>query len=191
MVTGKAMMTRLLVAEDDRVVLFTVSEGLREAGFDVVEARNGIQALELCKSEAPDLAMLDIRMPGLDGLELAQRLRDETTVPFLFFSAFGDEALVRRAVEAGALGYLVKPLSVAALVPMIRTALARGREIGGLKDALTSNRIIATAVGILMRVENIDQANAFERLRRQARSQRRKMEDVAQAIIDGGKHSRH
>ncbi len=184
-------MTRLLIAEDDRVVLFTVSEGLREAGFDVVEARNGIQALELCKSEAPELAMLDIRMPGLDGIELAQRLRDETTVPFLFFSAFGDEALVQRAVEAGALGYLVKPLSVAALVPMVRTALARSREIGGLKDALASNRIIATAVGILMRAENIDQPKAFERLRRQARSQRRKMEDVAQAIIDGGKHSRH
>ncbi|MCX7171485.1 MAG: response regulator, partial [Proteobacteria bacterium] len=94
-------MTRLLVADDDRVVLFTLSEGLRQAGFDVIEARDGLQALTLCQSEAPQLALLDIRMPGMDGLELARRLRDETAVPFLFFSAYNDEAYVQRAVEIG------------------------------------------------------------------------------------------
>ena len=78
-------MTKVLIAHDDRVVLLTLGEGLREAGFEVIEARDGLQALQLCKSEAPELALLDIRMPGLDGLELARRLRDETRVPFVFF----------------------------------------------------------------------------------------------------------
>lgn len=180
-------MTRILVADDDRVVLLTLGEGLREAGFDVIEAHDGLQALSLCRSEEPDLALLDIRMPGLDGLELARRLRDETTVPFLFFSAYGDEAMVQRAVEIGALGYLIKPLQVASIVPTLRTALARSREIGGLRDALASNRTIATAVGILMRAERLEQAAAFERLRQRARDGRCKLEDLARTLVDGEK----
>jgi|LakMenE01Jun11ns_1017448.scaffolds.fasta_scaffold9788007_2 AmiR/NasT family two-component response regulator len=177
-------MARILIADDERVVLFTLAEGLREAGFDVIEAHDGLQALELCRSEAPDLALLDIRMPGLDGLELARRLRDETSVPFLFFSAYGDEAMVRRAVEIGALGYLIKPLLVSSIVPTVRTALARSRDISGLQGALESNRTIATAVGMLMRSEGIDRQAAFERLRQRARTQRRKLEELARTIIE-------
>lgn len=175
----------ILIADDDRVVLFTLAEGLREADFEVIEARDGLQALDLCRSEAPDLALLDIRMPGLDGLELARRLREETTVPFLFFSAYGDEAFVRRAVEIGALGYLLKPLNVPALLPMVRTALARSRDFSGLQGALASNRSIATAVGMLMHADGLDQDAAFNKLRQQARSQRRKLEDVALAMVRG------
>jgi response regulator NasT len=174
---------RILIADDDRVVLFTLAEGLREADFEVIEARDGLQALALCRSEAPDLALLDIRMPGLDGLELARRLREETKVPFLFFSAYNDEAFVSRAVEIGALGYLLKPLNVPALLPMVRTALARSRDFSGLQGALVSNRAIATAVGMLMRSEGLDQAAAFEKLGQSARGQRRKLEDVARAMI--------
>lgn len=177
-------MARILLADDDRVVLFTLGEGLREAGFEVIEARDGLQALALCGSEAPDLALLDIRMPGLDGLELARRLRSETTVPFVFFSAYGDEALVSSAVEIGALGYLLKPLDVASIVPMIRTALARARDMKDLQVALASNRLIATAVGMLMKAGGLEQPAAFEVLRRRARSGRRKLEDVAQTVID-------
>ena len=177
-------MEKILVADDDRVVLLTLSEGLREAGFDVIEARDGVQALALCQSQAPELALLDIRMPGLDGLELARRLRDETKVPFLFFSAYGDEAFVKRAVEIGALGYLIKPLVVTAIVPAIRTALARSRDISGLQGALESNRTIATAVGMLMRTEGLDQLAAFERLRQRARTQRRKLEDLAMNMVE-------
>lgn len=177
-------MARILIADDERVVLFTLAEGLREAGFDVIEAHDGLQALELCRSKAPDLALLDIRMPGLDGLELARRLRDETSVPFLFFSAYGDEAMVRRAVEIGALGYLIKPLLVSSIVPTVRTALARSKDISGLQGALESNRTIATAVGMLMRSEGIDRQAAFERLRQRARTQRRKLEELARTIID-------
>ena len=180
-------MAKILVADDERVVLFTLAEGLREAGFEVIEARVGLQALALCQSEAPDLALLDIRMPGLDGLELARRLRDETAVPFLFFSAYGDEAMVKRAVEIGALGYLIKPLLVSSIVPTIRTALARAQDISGLQGALESNRTIATAVGIVMRAEGLDRQAAFERLRQQARTERRKLEDLARERVEGDK----
>ncbi|MCF8177384.1 MAG: response regulator [Sulfuritalea sp.] len=176
-------MNKILVADDDRVVLLTLSEGLREAGFDVIEARDGLQALHLCQSESPQLALLDIRMPGIDGLELARRLRDETNVPFLFLSAYGDEAFVKRAVEIGALGYLIKPLSIAAILPTIHTALARARDISGLEGAMKGNRTIATAVGMLMRAEGLDQQTAFEKLRLQARSERRKLEDLARIIV--------
>ncbi len=180
-------MAKILVADDERVVLFTLAEGLREAGFEVIEAHDGLQALALCQSDAPDLALLDIRMLGLDGLNLARRLRDETTVPFLFFSAYGDEAMVKRAVEIGALGYLIKPLLVSSIVPAIRTALARAQDINGLQGALESNRTIATAVGIVMRAEGLDRQAAFERLRQQARSERRKLEDLARERVAGEK----
>lgn len=166
-------MTKLLVADDDRVVLFTLAEGLREAGFEVIEARDGLRALELCLGVAPDLALLDIRMPGLDGLELARRLRSETSVPFLFLTAYDDEDLVREAVKLGALGYLVKPLDVPRLVPMLRAAL-------------DSNRHIGTAVGIAMRTWNLDQRAAFERLRKYARDRSEKLVDVARAVVESG-----
>lgn len=178
------MTARLLLADDDRVVLFTLAEGLRATGFEVIEARDGLQALALCRSEKPDLALLDIRMPGLGGLELATRLRDETSTPFMFLSAYSDEALVHDAVAIGALGYLVKPLDVTVIVPALRAALARAREISGLNWALRSNRLIATAVGMLMQRDGLDQQSAFEALRKEARNQRVKIEEVAHAMVD-------
>lgn len=181
---------KILIADDDRVVLFTLAEGLREADFDVIEARDGLQALDLCRRETPALALLDIRMPGLDGLELARRLREETSVPFLFFSAYSDEAFVRHAVESGALGYLLKPLNVPALLPMVRTALARSRDFSGLQKALASNRTIATAVGMLMQARGISHQVAFEHLRQKARDQRRKIEDLAIAMIEDARHGK-
>ncbi len=180
-------MDKILIADDDRVVLLTLSEGLREAGFEVIEARDGLQALTLCQEQEPDLALLDIRMPALNGLDLARRLRDETSVPFLFLSAYGDEDFVQRAVEIGALGYLIKPLSMGMILPTVRTALARARDISGLEGALEGSRTTATAVGMLMRANGLDQQTAFEKLRQQARSERRKLEDLASAIVNEGK----
>lgn len=126
-------METILVADDDRVVLFTLAEGLRDAGYRVIEARDGQSALSLCQREEIDLALLDIRMPGLDGIELATRLRDETQVPFLFLSAYDDDDSVRRALETGALGYLVKPLEVAGLLPIVRAALLRAKDQVGVE----------------------------------------------------------
>ncbi len=188
----------LLAADDDPLILFTLVEGLTEAGFDVLQARDGLSALELCKSARPDLALLDIRMPGMDGIELAQRLKAETTIPFLFFSAFGDENYVRQAVAAGAYGYLLKPLSVAAIVPTLRTVLARTREDAHRQarqdqfdSALESNRLIATAAGIIMRDLGMNQAEAFEHMRAQARRKRVKLIDLAQRVITHGTSSSH
>ena len=183
-------MKRILIADDDRLVLLTLADGLREAGFEVIEACDGLQALALCRDKVPTLALLDIRMPGLDGLELARRLRDETAVPFLFLSAYNDEQFVQRASEIGALGYLVKPLTIAAILPTVRTALARANEISGLRGALDSNRTIATAVGILMRDQGIDQTRAFGQLRQQARDQRRKLVDLAGEMVEASQLSK-
>jgi response regulator NasT len=186
----------LLAADDDPLILFTLVEGLTEAGFDVLQARDGLSALELCKSARPDLALLDIRMPGMDGIELAQRLKAETTVPFLFFTAFGDESYVKQAVAAGAYGYLLKPLSVAAIVPTVKTVLARTQEDAHRQarqdrfdSALESNRLIATAAGILMRDLGMNQEGAFEHLRAQARRRRVKLIDLARRIVTQGTSS--
>lgn len=183
--------TTILVADDDRVVLFTLAEGLRKAGFRVVEARDGAGALARCRDDAIDLALLDIRMPGMDGLDLARRLRDETRVPFLFLSAYNEEDYVKQAVEIGALGYLLKPFDLPALLPMLRTALGRAADIAamrraeeGLQHALSSNRIIGTAVGLVMALEDVGQQSAFERLRKRARDQQRRLEDVAREMVD-------
>ena len=185
-------MAKILIADDDRVVLFTLAEGLREAGYQVLVAQDGARALELCRQEAMDLALLDIRMPGLDGLDVAQRLREEFRVPFMFLSAYDDGALVQRAADAGALGYLVKPLSVASLLPMLHTALARAREIdglvrmqAGLQGALGSNRLIGTAIGMKIAEEGLDRTAAFEVLRKQARDSGRRLEDLARDMVEG------
>jgi two-component system, response regulator PdtaR len=183
-------MATILVADDDGVVLFTLAEGLRRSGFTVIEARDGIQALSLCNKVKIDLALLDIRMPGLDGIELARHLRDETTVPVVFLSAFHDDELVQRAVSIGAMGYLTKPLNLANLSPTIRTALARSEERRKLRAALESNRTIATAVGILMQSRGLNQAAAFAELRSQSRSQRRKLEDIAKLSIESASKPR-
>lgn len=188
---NEAKTATILVADDDRVVLFTLAEGLRNAGFRVVEARDGMSALARCHGDAIDLALLDIRMPGMDGLELARRLRDEMRVPFLFLSAYDDEDYVKQAVESGAMGYLLKPLDVPALLPMLRTALGRATDIAamrraeeGLRHALSSNRIIGTAVGLVMAREDVGQQSAFESLRKHARDQQRRLEDVAREMVD-------
>ncbi len=181
---------KILVADDDLVILTTLCEVLTEAGYRVSSAHDGLQALALCKIERPDLALLDIRMPGLDGIALAQSVCKEPGVPFLILSAYDDEDFIKPAVEAGALGYLIKPLSLPIVLRTIRVALARAKEISELRQrkqdleaAIASNRIIGTAIGMVMKESKLTQEEAFERLRRYARGQRRKLEDVAQAIV--------
>jgi len=182
---------RLLVAEDDRVVLGTLADGLRDAGYEVITATNGIEAAALCKQEAPDLAILDHRMPGLSGVEVAAILRTETQVPFLFLSAYGDPEIVDRATQEGALGYIVKPIDLPQILPMIHAALARGQQIQqlqvsetNLNQALAERREISIAVGVLMERRQLVAGEAFDSLRDAARSQRRKMGDVAGELVE-------
>jgi two-component system, response regulator PdtaR len=115
----------ILVCDDDRLVLATLVHGLKTAGFDVFEADNGDDAILLARERKPDLALLDMRMNGKTGLDVAAYLRDHVGTPFMFLSAFNDEQIVRQAVAFGALAYLVKPLDVRQIVPAVRAALAR------------------------------------------------------------------
>ena len=182
----------ILVVDDDRLVLASLTRGLREAGYEVSEASNGEHAFELARSRNPDLALLDVRMPGMSGIELGRLLREHTGVPFLFLSAYGQPDIVKHAAEHGALGYLVKPLDIPQILPSIEAALARAGEIRKLRDteaqlneALANSREISTAVGLLMERGHLDHEEAFEALRYYARSQRRKLQDIAKDLING------
>jgi two-component system, response regulator PdtaR len=184
---------RILVADDDRLILLTLVEGLSAAGFDVLSAQDGTSALAICLEQKPVFALLDIRMPGLSGIKLAQRLAQETEVAFMFLTAYDDQSLIDDAISAGAFGYVVKPIEVARIAPMIQAAIARARELRksrlaeqGLVSALSSNREIATAIGMLMQRHNISNETAFEAMRRHAREHQLKVVDLANAITCGG-----
>lgn len=138
----------------------------------------------------PDLALLDVAMPGMSGLELAQHLHADSTVPFMFLTADNDQATVGQATDGGAIGYLVKPFDTARIVPSIEAGLARAddlRQLRGSEErlslALQQGREIGMAVGVLMERYKIEREQAFRVLRDQARSQQRKMNDVAAELL--------
>jgi two-component system, response regulator PdtaR len=188
---GTVAGAHILIVDDDRLVLATLGHGLRDAGYRVSEAADGAAALALVSREKPDLALLDVRMPDISGVKLAERLAEEHGVPFMFLSAYGDPDIIQRATELGALGYLVKPLDVPQIIPPIEAALARGAQIRTLTDtgeqlshALESGRETSMAVGILMERRGLDRNEAFEALRSHARSQRRRIHEVAAELVD-------
>lgn len=130
--------TRILVVDDDRLVLATVTHGLAEAGFDVIDADNGDDAILLAREHRPALALLDIRMEGKSGFDVAETLRDAYRIPFIFLSAFADEATLAQVRALGALDYLVKPLDVGQIVPAVQAAVARlgaAAPVGGVPAA--------------------------------------------------------
>lgn len=179
----------ILVVDDDRLVLASLARGLRQSGYFVSEAASGAEALAVVEERAPDLALLDIRMPGMSGLEVAPSLA-ASGVPFLFLSAYGDPDVVAQAAQHGALGFLVKPLDVAQIIPSVETALARAHQISALRKVGTelersreNGRDISTAVGVLMERRGLDRKAAFNTLREYARSQRRRLRDVAAEIV--------
>ncbi|HHQ40984.1 MAG TPA: response regulator [Chromatiales bacterium] len=180
---------RVLVVDDDRLVLATVAGGLREAGYVVDTAESAREARERVEAARPDIALLDVRMPGETGIELARWLRARD-IPFLFLTAYGDASIVREAVEEGALGYLIKPVDVPQLVAALEAALQRAEDIRRLREteaqlqrALSGSRYTSMAVGLIMERHRLTEKEAFERLRRFARSQRRKIEDVAEELV--------
>ena len=182
----------LLLVDDDRLILATLSSGLQDMGYQISTAESVDDAETLLIGGLrPDLAIVDVRMPGRDGLQLVERLRNLDHIPFLMLSAFSDAQSVERASSFGALGYLVKPMNVAQIRPTIEAALQRAQEIDSLRQsraqlqvALDSDRNINVAAGIAMMQYRLPRAAAFEMLRTAARSQRRKLIDVAQEIIE-------
>lgn len=181
----------VLVVDDDRLILSTLRSGLIHAGYTVstAESQDDVEAL-LSSGVRPDLVILDVQLPRSDGLVLAQRLRDFDHIPFIMLSAFSDANKVERAAELGALGYLVKPLDIAQIVPAIEAALARAQELQQLKttsaqlqQTLDVDRCVSVAVGIVMVQNRLARSAAFEMLRNSARAQRRKLADVAQDLV--------
>ena len=182
---------RVLVAEDETLIRLDVCGMLEAAGHTVcAEARDGVEAVELARSAEPDLAVLDVKMPNLDGIEAARRILDERPVPIVIVSAFSERALVDRAAEAGVFGYLAKPFREEGLLPAIATARARFEEfvalrgeVESLAEALAARKAIERAKGILMEKEGLTEAQAFARLRSASQVSGRPMRVLAEAVI--------
>jgi two-component system, response regulator PdtaR len=166
---------RILVVDDDRLVLATVAHGLAEAGYEVIDADNGDDAILLAREHRPQLALLDIRMEGKSGFDVAETLRDAYAIPFMFLSAFADEATLATVNRLGALAYLVKPLDVGQIVPAVEKAFASLR--GGTAPVAVPPSPAAAdpladpvplALGVLMHRHSLPRAEAWRRLQRLA-----------------------
>ena len=182
---------RILIAEDETIIRMDLRALLEGAGFEVcAEARDGEEAVALARSEQPDLAVLDVKMPRLDGIEAARRILDERPIPIVMVTAYGEQELVARAVEAGVFGYLVKPFRETDLLPAIETARARHDELAALReeadslaDALAARKAIERAKGLLMEKEGLSEQDAFARLRKASQVSGRPLKVVAEAVV--------
>ena len=183
---------KILVVDDDRLVLATLVHGLMQAGFEVIDADNGDDAILLAREHQPDLALLDIRMEGKSGFDVAAYLREHGQTPFMFLSAFSDEATVAQVRALGAVTYLVKPLDMRQIVPAVEAALAgaRQRQAPVQEEAATAAAATALgissamAVGVLMHRYSIDRAAAAERLKSLARNEGRSLEEQADRVLE-------
>jgi response regulator NasT len=183
----------IFLVDDDKLILDLLSLSLSTAGYDVFAAESARAAVDKLAEldHEPDLAILDVSMPGMSGLELAKWLREETTVSLMFFSGSEDREIVKQATEYGAVGYLVKPIDPAQILPAVQAGLARAEDIKRLRQkeanltlALASGRETSMAVGLLMERYKIDRDAAFDRLRDYARSNRVKIHDVANHLLN-------
>jgi AmiR/NasT family two-component response regulator len=183
--------TRVFVVDDDRLILATLTSDLDRAGYTVESFEDGFGALAAYKKSPPDLVLMDIRMPKMDGIETAKAMLEFEYRPILILSAYDDVDTVTSSISSGIAGYLVKPLHPSQLIPSIETSLVRSKDVDKLmknnKDLVGNtekNRLISTAVGILMERSNLGREHAFTRLRDAARSQRRTMMDVSQELVE-------
>jgi AmiR/NasT family two-component response regulator len=182
---------KILIAEDETIIRLDLRKLLEEAGHEVcAEARDGAEAVELVEEHDPDLAILDVKMPRLDGIEAAKRILEERPIPIVMLTAYGQDELVARAVEAGVFGYLVKPFRETDLLPAIATARARHEELTALReeadslaDALAARKAIERAKGILMEKDGLSEHDAFERLRRASQLSGKPLKVVAEALL--------
>ena len=180
----------ILVVDDDRLVLATLVHGLGQAVHQVIDADNGNDAILLAREHRPDLALLDIRMEGMSGFDVAETLRDKYRIPFMFLSAFSDDATVAQVTALGAVAYLVKPLDIRQIVPAVEAALA---NVGARRAAappaapvpapMVLDPVVAMAVGVLMHRYSLTRGAALERLERQAQSEQRAPAEQAERLL--------
>jgi response regulator NasT len=181
--------TRILVAEDETIIRLDLVEMLTESGYEVVaQAENGAVAIELAKKFKPDLVILDVKMPEMDGITAAEQII--TLAPVLMLTAFSQRELVERARDAGVMAYVVKPFSISDLVPAIEIAISRHRQMKSLEDEvadlyerLETRKIIDRAKGILMKAMGLTEPESFSWIQKTAMDRRISMKQVAQAVI--------
>lgn len=182
---------RIVIADDESLIRLDLREMLTHLGYEVVgEAGDGRTAVELAKRLHPDLLIMDIRMPELDGISAAEELTNARIAPVVLVTAYSDQELVERAREAGVVGYVVKPFREAELMPVIELSRARfeefrtlEREVGSLKDALESRKTVERAKGVLMETHGMRESEAFHRIRKTSMDARKSMKEVAEAIL--------
>ena len=180
---------RILVAEDETIIRLDLVEMLTEAGYEVVaQAENGAVAVDLAKLHKPDLAILDVKMPEMDGITAAEQII--TLAPVLMLTAFSQRDLVERARDAGVMAYVVKPFSISDLIPAIEIAISRHvqmksleSEVADLYERLETRKIIDRAKGILMKAMNLSEPESFAWIQKTAMDRRISMKQVAQAVI--------
>ncbi|CCF86165.1 ANTAR domain-containing response regulator [Nitrolancea hollandica] len=187
----QARRVRIVIADDESIIRMDLREMLMHLGYDVIgEAADGRTAIDLARKLQPDLVVMDIKMPDLDGIEAAARLTRERVAPVVLLTAYSEQSLIGRAKGAGVSGYLVKPFRESELMPVIELALARfkdlqrlEREVEDLKDALETRKLIERAKGVLMELHGLTEADAFNRMRRASMDSRKSMREVAEAIL--------
>lgn len=187
------MPTRVVIAEDEAIIRLDLKETLEEEGYEVVgETGRGDEAVELVRTHAPDLAILDIKMPGLDGLSAAREITAERLAGVLILTAFSQRDLIEQARDAGALAYLVKPFQRSELIPAVELAVGRFREIKALadqneslEDQLETRKVVDRAKGKLMDDHNLAERDAFSFIQKTAMRERKTMKAVAEQVIAG------
>ncbi|MGH3516142.1 MAG: ANTAR domain-containing response regulator [Haloechinothrix sp.] len=183
---------RVLVAEDEALIRLDLVEMLREEGYQVVgEAVDGEQAVELAAELKPDLVIMDVKMPKMDGIEAASKITGDRIAPVVMLTAFSQRDLVMRARDAGTMAYLVKPFAKRDLVPAVELAVSRfaelqalEAEVAGLTDRLETRKVIDRAKGLLMTKQSLTEPEAFRWIQRTAMDRRTTMKAVAEAVVE-------
>ncbi len=183
--------TRIVIADDESIIRMDLKEMLTHLGYLVVgEAGDGVSAMHLARELRPDLVIMDIKMPGLDGVSAAKVLTEEQIAPVLLLTAYSQQELIDGARDAGVVAYLVKPFREAELLPAIEIALARfrefeqlRREVESLREALETRKLVERAKGVLMDTQGMSEAEAFRRIQQISMNTRRPMREVASAIL--------
>lgn len=182
---------RLVIADDESIIRLDLKETLQRMGHEVVaEAGDGRTAVDLVRRHKPDLAVLDVKMPELDGVDAAKEISSERLAPVLLLTAYSQKDLVRRAMEAGVFAYVVKPFTESDLMPAMGVAIARfqefsviSKEAATLSNALETRKIVDRAKGILMDKLGLPEQEAFRRIQQRSMNSRKPMREVAEAIL--------
>ncbi|MFZ9859106.1 MAG: ANTAR domain-containing response regulator [Roseiflexaceae bacterium] len=182
---------RLVIADDESIIRLNLRETLVGLGYLVVgDAGDGVSAVHLARELRPDLVIMDIKMPKLDGIQAAKVLTEEKIAPVLLLTAYSDRELVERARDAGVVNYIVKPFREAELLPAIEIALARfaefqdiNKELGDLKDTMETRKLVERAKGVLMDTQGLKEQEAFRKIQQLSMNTRKSMREIAQAIL--------